>query len=337
MALGLMGCKTRAPAPPVREVVRIPVPKPVPCTSQQLDSKALFSGSKDGVVVVEAEGSQGSGFVVRHQDGDTLLLTNSHVVGENRSVTLTWVDGRRDTATVVADAGGSSPQTDLALLRLEGIRGKALEIRTDPPQVGADVVALGAPKGLEFSLTRGVVSSVREGGEIIQLDAPINPGNSGGPVLDQTGCVIGIATFKLLESEGLNFAVGAGVIQGFLIRPTPLADVARDPPPPQEVAEADPPSTQPEQRSNCWFQLQEGNNNFTGFQCQVQGRTNSNGHVVHDIVEPNGGHRRSVVLWDNNTAEVFLDGEHYNGEWSTDSDGDVRVSVNGGVFIYTRP
>ncbi len=288
------------------------------------------------MVVVEAEGSQGSGFVVRHQDGDTLLLTNSHVVGESRSVKLTWADGQEENAAVVADAGAATPQTDLALLRVEGTRGKSLAIKREPPNVGADVVALGAPKGLEFSLTRGVVSSLRDNGEILQLDAPINPGNSGGPVLDQTGCVVGIATFKISESEGLNFAVAAGVMANFLAKPPPVAQEL----PPAIPLEPEQAAAAPEpvgQRANCWFQLREGSSDFTGLRCQVSGRTNANGHQVHDILEPNGGHRRSVVLWSDNSAEVFLDGTRYSGEWSEDSDGDVRVSVNGGVFIYTRP
>lgn len=335
LSLSLAGCRAQNvqkadPAP-------IPVAAPAACTSQRLSPEALFSGAKAGVVVVETDDSQGSGFVVMHQDGRTLVLTNAHVVGANRSVTLRWADGREDQAAVVANGGAASPQSDLALLLVEGLRGTPLQIKPALPPVGADVVALGAPKGLEFSLTRGVVSSVRERGELIQLDAPINPGNSGGPVLDQTGCVIGIATFKLSESEGLNFAVGAEVIRGFLARPTPVAEApAPDIPLDPGQNRSQEPATD-DQPANCWFQLQAGSSDLTGLHCQVTGRTNSNGHVVHDIIEPNGGHRRSVVLWDNNAAEVFLDGEPYSGEWSTDSDGDVRVTVNGGVFIYTRP
>lgn len=213
--------------------------------------------------------------VVRHQDGDTLLLTNSHVVGESRSVKLTWADGQEENAAVVADAGAATPQTDLAIKR-------------EPPNVGADVVALGAPKGLEFSLTRGVVSSLRDNGEILQLDAPINPGNSGGPVLDQTGCVVGIATFKISESEGLNFAVAAGVMANFLAKPPPVAQEL----PPAIPLEPEQSAAAPEpegQRANCWFQLREGSSDFTGLRCQVSGRTNANGHQVHDILEPNGG------------------------------------------------
>ena len=81
------------------------------------------------------------------------------------------------------------------------------------------MVAIGARKGLEFSLTRGVLSSLRDAGDILQIDAPINPGNSGGPVLDRSGCVVGVATFKLSDSEGLNFAVAASVVEHFLLHP----------------------------------------------------------------------------------------------------------------------
>lgn len=320
--------------------VPIPLPPAAACTSQDLSAEALFRSSKAGVVVVVAGDSQGSGFVVRHQDGKTLLLTNSHVVGDNRSVTIRWADGREETAAVVADAGGASPQTDLALLVISGSRGTPLSIKADPPNVGADVVALGAPKGLEFSLTRGVVSSLRDGGEIVQLDAPINPGNSGGPVLDRSGCVIGMATFKLVDTEGLNFAMASTILNRFLANPKPLpaapppaiplpGSPSSDSGPGEDDSSASGPTT-------CWFQMEEGSPAFTGFACAISTRRNANGHKVHDVIEP-GGRRRTLVLWDDGSAEVLLDGDRYNASWEKDADGDIRVSVNDGVFIVRLP
>ena len=91
--------------------------------------------------------------------------------------------------------------------------------------VGTDVVAIGTPLGLEWSLSKGVVSAIRKdkkrkdpksmnGIKFIQTDAAINPGNSGGPLIaTETGTVIGVNTFKQVRSdteiEGLNFAVSA--------------------------------------------------------------------------------------------------------------------------------
>ena len=73
-----------------------------------------------------------------------------------------------------------------------------------------------------------------------------------------------------------------------------------------------------------------------GDRCIINSRINTNGDCVFDVIEPSGL-KRSVVLWDNDSVEVFLDGQRYTGEWSVDNDGDVRVSLPGGTFAFTPP
>jgi serine protease Do len=304
----------------------IPVPPAAVCTNQNLSPEALFTEARAGVAVVEHDGGTGSGFVVRHQNGSTLLLTNAHVVEGVDAVTLKWQDGSQDTAAVVSTAGGETPLSDLALLEVKAVRGKVLNLKSSKPNVGAEVVAIGAPKGLEFSLSRGVVSSLRENDEILQIDAPINPGNSGGPVIDRTGCVVGVVTFKLEDSEGLNFAVAASRIAAFLAAPD------RRPPRPEVN-----PSPLKSDKPTCWFQLKTGAEQLEGFRCRVSSRVNSNGHTVYDVVEP-GGLSRTVVLWEGDKAEVILNGQAYPAGWRRDNDGDIEVSVNaGGVFVFSMP
>jgi len=326
-ALMAVACQPR-----VQQQARISVPEAPPCSNQTLSTESLFTGAKRGVAVVSTDSGAGSAFVVRHQDGDTLLITNAHVVEGHDSATVKWADGGQDSAAVLSNAGGSSPQTDLALLEVKGVRGKALDLKTSKPNVGADIVAIGAPKGLEFSLTRGVVSSLRDDGEILQIDAPINPGNSGGPVLDRTGCVVGVATFKLTDSEGLNFAVASSVIQGFLADP-----VVRTTPPakPQPPAPFNPtnPGTGIATGATCWFQMQQDAERLEGYSCTVTSRKNANGHTVFDVVEP-GGLTRTVVLWEDKSAEVLLNGNRYDGQWAEDEDGDIRVRLDGGAFAF---
>lgn len=279
--------------------------------------------------MVLRDGGTGSGFVVRHQNGTTLLITNAHVVEGSNTVTVKWSDGSQDSAAVVSNAGGDSPLTDLALLEVQGIRGRPLNLKSTKPNVGAEVVAIGAPKGLEFSLTRGVISSLRDNADILQIDAPINPGNSGGPLIDRTGCVVGVVTFKLEDSEGLNFAIAASRVEAFLANPVPLSQ----PTPPQGKP------SQPQAHSDrptCWFQLTAGSDRLDGFRCSVTSRVNSNGHTVFDVVEP-GGLSRTVVLWESREAEVLVQGETYRGEWAEDHEGDIRVNVNGGVFAFSPP
>ena len=319
--------------PEVGQTPRIPVAEAPACTNQNFSPEALFSQAKPSTVVISSSDGQGSGFIVQHQDGNTLLVSNAHVVEGADSVTVRWADGAQEEAAVMRTAGGSTPQTDLALLQVRGIRGKPLNLKKSQPNVGADVVAIGAPKGLEFSLTRGVVSSLREGGDILQIDAPINPGNSGGPVLDRTGCVVGIVTFQLTDSEGLNFAVAASVIREFLLQAK--ADRGSPESGPGKRTEINPsnPGSATSVSATCWFQMQSDAERLDGFRCKVSSRVNANGHKVFDVVEPNGL-ERTVVLWEDKTAEVLINGQRYEGEWLKDDEGDVRVNVNGGVFAF---
>ena len=117
-------------------------------------------------------------------------------------------------------------------------------------------------------------------------------------------------------------------------------------PDPQPIAAAPPAptTTRPKALANsstrstgntCWFQMQQGGS-LVGDRCMVSERINTNGDRVFDVIEPSGL-KRTVVLWDNDAVEVFLDGQRYTGEWHTDDDGDVRVSLPGGTFAFTPP
>ena len=80
---------------------------------------------------------------------------------------------------------------------------------TSQLKVGARVYAIGAPKGLELTLSEGIISSLRpvDGGQYLQITAPISPGSSGGGLFDEEGRLIGLPTFYLTEGQQLNFAV----------------------------------------------------------------------------------------------------------------------------------
>jgi serine protease Do len=81
--------------------------------------------------------------------------------------------------------------------------------------IGNEIYAIGNPLGLSGTVTRGIISGLRSrssGVSYIQIDASINPGNSGGPLLNQTGHVVGVTTFKVSGFEGLNFAVASNEI-----------------------------------------------------------------------------------------------------------------------------
>jgi putative serine protease PepD len=128
---------------------------------------------------------------------------------------------RSDTVRLSRDGAGHTARllavnsrSDLALL---GTRARipVLRLATAPPVPGEPVVVVGAPGGLEDTVTSGVVSKMRpipgRRQQYIQFDAAINPGNSGGPVLDAGGRVVGLATAKVMDAEGIGFAVPVGV------------------------------------------------------------------------------------------------------------------------------
>ena len=145
------------------------------CSKNQFTTKELTNRSKPGVVMIQTDKSTGSGFVVRHVKGKTLILTNSHVITGATQVLVNWPDGNQDSATIVLDGGAATTLTDLALLSVLGKEGVVLPLKKDQATVGGDVIAIGAPRGLGFTLTKGVVSSLRDEGRIVQTDTAINP------------------------------------------------------------------------------------------------------------------------------------------------------------------
>jgi S1-C subfamily serine protease len=167
------------------------------------------------VVRVETSGSQGSGFFIT---GDT-LLTNAHVVGSNTTVSLRRPDG----TMLIGRVDVSAPDLDIAIVRTSGPdAGQATLTMGSGARArpGQEVVALGSPLGLQNTVTRGIVSAVRDMGPLtlVQTDAAINPGNSGGPLLDRSGQVIGITTLgvKPSEAQGLSFAIAIEHAQALL-------------------------------------------------------------------------------------------------------------------------
>jgi S1-C subfamily serine protease len=153
---------------------------------------------------------QGSGFII---SADGKILTNSHVVTNDRQLEVTLSDQTRYKATLI----NRDEANDLALIQIAP-RKKLPSLRlgdSDALQVGQKVLAIGNPFGLNGTLTTGVVSSLGRSirGEnnqelegLVQTDAAINFGNSGGPLLDSAGDVIGINTAIL----GQNGSIGIG-------------------------------------------------------------------------------------------------------------------------------
>ncbi|QQO20819.1 trypsin-like peptidase domain-containing protein [Bradyrhizobium diazoefficiens] len=162
-------------------------------------------------------GGLGSGIVI---SPDGLVLTNSHVVGISKEIRLRDVEGHVGEAQVL----GVDPDTDLALLRANGVRhlpyaalGNSKTLRR-----GQLVIAIGNPLGFESTVTAGVVSALgrsirsvsgRTIEDVIQTDAALNPGNSGGPLVSSNAEVIGINTAIINGAQGICFAVASNTAQ----------------------------------------------------------------------------------------------------------------------------
>lgn len=177
------------------------------------DISAAIERIDPAVVTVQAGSQGGAGFVV-NRDGH--IVTNAHLVGRAKEADVKFADGRIETAKVAAD----DDTRDLALLQVEGPLEAAVELGPAADvKRGAEVAALGAPLGLEGSVTKGIVSAQARnigGQRYLQIDAALNPGNSGGPVINEAGAVIGVSTVRARRAENVGFAIPSETLVAFL-------------------------------------------------------------------------------------------------------------------------
>ncbi|GIU21995.1 outer membrane-stress sensor serine endopeptidase DegS [Shewanella sp. MBTL60-007] len=198
--------------------VRRAAPAVVNIYSLSIDqSKPLNPGSLQGL---------GSG-VIMSKEG--YILTNYHVIKRADEIVVALQDGRKFTSEVV----GSDPETDLAVLKVEGDNLPIVPVNLNvPARVGDVVLAIGNPYNLGQTITQGIISATGRNGlssgylDFLQTDAAINAGNSGGALIDTTGQLIGIntAAFQIGGEgggHGINFAIPiklAHSIMGKLIK-----------------------------------------------------------------------------------------------------------------------
>lgn len=187
--------------------------------SAESEATRVYRVASPYVLTVHArrdDGSQlqGSAVVLKQFNATTtLVVTNAHVVRGARAVVIsTELSSWPATVWRIFE----SPDIDIAFLQIP-VSLPGPKVRDSDLPLGADVYAIGSPRGLERSLSRGIVSGKRLsaiGVGLIQTDAAISPGSSGGGLFDGQGHWVGVTTFKLQESSGtrtesLNFAVDA--------------------------------------------------------------------------------------------------------------------------------
>ncbi|MFN2465492.1 MAG: S1C family serine protease [Candidatus Dormibacteria bacterium] len=193
----------------------------------QADLRKLIDTVSPSVVEIDTTTGLGSGVVIDNQGN---VVTNAHVVGSEKTFTVTSFDGHTYQASLV----GTYPNNDLALIKVaNGDTNLRPATFGDSSQarVGDIVLAIGSPLGLMDSVSEGIVSALNRAQPesstvtltgLIQTTAALNPGNSGGALVDISGHVIGIPTLAGGSGRG-----GAAANIGFAIPSSQVANVTK--------------------------------------------------------------------------------------------------------------
>ena len=188
-------------------------------------------GKTDDSQTLERQRSTGSGVIV---DPNGYIVTNNHVV--SGALRIRVILGPTTVAIKIGSTKLANPQhvyeakligtntySDLAVIKIDATDLPSISLpEFYQVRLGQTVLAIGAPQGLDHTVTKGIVSAVGRQPEVdrpmvyVQTDAPINPGNSGGPLVDRDGNLVGINTFIYSTgggSEGLGFAIPEPIVR----------------------------------------------------------------------------------------------------------------------------
>jgi S1-C subfamily serine protease len=193
------------------------------------------------VIRIEVEGAEGaslgSGFVV---DNRGTIVSNCHVLAGAQKARVFFPNGKQ---TEIVGTMLIDETRDIVVARIGITDAPPIEIASGLPRKGERVIALGAPFGLAFSATTGIISAIRSaaemqsdvnrsevGGTWIQVDAPLSPGNSGGPLINSTGQLVGMSTLASGggRAQNLNFGISVTDVRNAIkyadgVPPIPLS------------------------------------------------------------------------------------------------------------------
>ena len=183
-----------------------------------LTAKDIVQRASPAIVRIEAGTDKiGTGFIV---DKAGMVATNLHVVAGESAIKVKMYDGSQYQVMQIA---GVDPDRDLALLKIQPTKTlQTLKLGdSDAVSAGDQIVTIGNPLGLDYTVTSGLISSVRpvcgrddiaarrcqQEFTVLQISAAISPGSSGGPLFNQFGEVVGVTTRIIVVGQNLNFAV----------------------------------------------------------------------------------------------------------------------------------
>jgi hypothetical protein len=178
-------------------------------TAYALEADEIFRRVQESVMLVKVYDAKdslmgtGSAVLVSPEN----LLTSCHVLAKAKRIEI-----KQDNVSYGAELVHIDLERDLCQIRARNYKAKPVELgNSDNIRVGMKVYALGNPRGLELTLSDGLVSALRKESEsslrYIQTTAPISPGSSGGGLFDSNGKLIGITTMYRVDSQNLNFAI----------------------------------------------------------------------------------------------------------------------------------
>jgi S1-C subfamily serine protease len=183
--------------------------------SQILKPEQLYQKVLPSIMTLNVTKSDGSKWV-----GSSFLsidegigITAYHVIQNAIKVTAKFSDGEEFDVSGIID---KDEKRDLALIRIKLFGKPKLELEKNESMIGSEVYIVGAPLGLEFSITSGLLSQIQnfEGIKVYQFSCPASQGNSGCPLINSNGKVIGVVSFGLIKGNDLNFAIPYNYVLG---------------------------------------------------------------------------------------------------------------------------
>ncbi len=177
--------------------------------------RPVIESAQPAVLVILTDKGQGSGFLAK---SDGTIVTNAHVIAGMSSIQVKLASGEVYRRVYIL---ASDETEDIAILRIEAADVPALPLgNSNEVKPGDNVLLIGAPLGLEETVSTGIISNVtrllEDGPRVIQTTAPASPGSSGGPLLNTKGEVIGLMSFAVVQGQNLNFAIPINYVRGKL-------------------------------------------------------------------------------------------------------------------------
>ena len=172
--------------------------------------------ARPAVVIIKTDKALGSGFIVK-PDGTILTNQQCNCRRGAHEILVKLASGEVYRRAWILALDESK---DLAILRIEAVDLPVIPLGdSDRSEVGEEVILLGAPQGLEQTVSNGLISSIRlteSGLRVIQTTAAASPGSSGGPLLNDRGEAVGVLSFSVVHGQNLNFAIPINYVRGMI-------------------------------------------------------------------------------------------------------------------------